>query len=142
MSRVFWMAVGAVGGVAAYRKGTRAVHRARELGPLGTAQVAAATTSKLAGRTAHGLGRLQDIKAQREGRLVLGSAETVAPVSHPTPVADAEEWAPVPSRRAPAAGAAPVAPTIAPPRAAPTGAPSATAPRPPAASRTTRTRRG
>jgi hypothetical protein len=65
MSRVFWVAVGAVGGIAAYRRGTRAAARARELGPLGTAQVAAQATSRLAGRTANGLGRLQDVKARR-----------------------------------------------------------------------------
>jgi hypothetical protein len=68
MSRVFWVAVGAVGGIVAYRKGTQAAARAKELGPLGTAQVAAQATSRLAGRTAHGLGRLNDIKARREGR--------------------------------------------------------------------------
>jgi hypothetical protein len=138
MSRVFWMAVGAVGGVAAYRRGTRAVHRARELGPLGTAQVAAATTSKLAGRTAAGLGRLQDVKAQREGRLVLGSAEEVlvAPPAPPPVPRDDDDWVPVPTRR-PASGASaapPVAPTIAPTRASAAGSAST--------ARTTRPRRG
>jgi hypothetical protein len=78
MSRVFWVAVGAVGGIVAYRKGTQAAARAKELGPLGTAQVAAQATSRLAGRTAHGLGRLNDIKARREGRLVIGSADELA----------------------------------------------------------------
>ena len=100
MSRVFWMVVGAAGGVVAYRKGTQAVHRARELGPLGTAQVAAHATSTLAGRTARGLGRLQDIKAQREGRLVIGSAEEVSVVRAPrADVAIDDEWIPVPERR-------------------------------------------
>ncbi|MCU0301968.1 MAG: hypothetical protein MUF35_10260 [Candidatus Nanopelagicales bacterium] len=141
MSRVFWMAVGAMGGVAAYRKGTRAVHRARELGPLGTAQVAAATTSRLAGRTAHGLGRLQDLRAQREGRLVIGSAEEVA-VADPAVVPPMDdEWVPVPGRRT-GVGAgtrATTVPTIAQPRPAPDGA----APRPEArTARTTRARRG
>lgn len=75
MGRVFWMAVGAVGGIVAYRKGTEAAARAKELGPLGSAQVAAQATSRLAGRTAHGLGRLNDLKSRREGRLVLGSVE-------------------------------------------------------------------
>jgi hypothetical protein len=77
MSRAFWMAVGAVGGIVAYRKGIEAAARARELGPLGTAQVAASATGRLATRTAHGLGRLNDLKARREGRLVIGSAEEV-----------------------------------------------------------------
>ena len=77
MSRVFWVAVGAVGGIVAYRRGTQAAARARELGPLGTAQVTAQAASRLAGRTAHGLGRLNDLKARREGRLVIGSADEV-----------------------------------------------------------------
>jgi hypothetical protein len=90
MSRTFWMVVGAVGGVAAYRKGTRAAARARELGPLGSAQVAAQTTSKLAGRTANGLGRLQDSRARRQGRLVTGTAQEVT--SAPLPA----DWVPAP----------------------------------------------
>ena len=85
------MAVGAVGGVVAYRKGTQAAARARELGPLGSAQVAAQTTSKLAGRTASGLGRLQDAKARREGRLLTGTAQEVS--AGPPP----EGWVPAPS---------------------------------------------
>ena len=85
MSRVFWMVVGAVGGIAAYRKGTEAVAHARELGPLGTAQAAAGATSRLAGGTARGLGRLQDIRDQRSGRLVIGSVES-APVPAPSAV--------------------------------------------------------
>lgn len=80
MSRMFWVVVGAAGGIVAYRRGTRAAERARELGPLGTAQVAAQATSRLAGRTAHGLGRLNDIKARREGKLVIGTAQEVTPI--------------------------------------------------------------
>ncbi|HEX6888086.1 MAG TPA: hypothetical protein VF143_08265 [Candidatus Nanopelagicales bacterium] len=119
MSRVFWMAVGAVGGVAAYRKGTRAVRQAKALGPLGSAQVAAAATSRVAARTANGLGRLADIKAQREGRLVIGTAQDVSALpqagsdtARVIPIDD--DWVPVPERRpgppprtAPAAAAAP-----------------------------------
>jgi hypothetical protein len=86
MSRTFWVAVGAVGGIAAYRRGERMARRARELGPLGTAQAVAASTSRAAGRTASGLGRLHEIKARREGRLVLGSAESLD--SSPVIVAD------------------------------------------------------
>ncbi len=77
MSRAFWVAVGAVGGIIAYRRGTQAADRARELGPVGTAQATAEATSRLAGRTAHGLGRLSDIRDRRAGRLVIGSAEVV-----------------------------------------------------------------
>jgi hypothetical protein len=102
MSRVFWVAVGAVGGIAAYRRGTRAAARARELGPLGTAQVAAQATSRLAGRTATGLGRLQDLKARREGRLVIGSAEDVTAVSRTTGVVP-DDWVPAPASRPEAA---------------------------------------
>jgi hypothetical protein len=100
MSRVFWMVVGAAGGVVAYRRGTQAVARARELGPLGTAAVAAQATSRLAGRTAHGLGRLQSIKDQRDGRLVIGSAEEITQ-ERAAPVGTHEDdgWIPVPDRR-------------------------------------------
>ena len=84
------MVVGAVGGVVAYRKGTQAAARAKELGPLGSAQVAAQTTSKLAGRTANGLGRLADAKARREGRLLTGTAQEVT--SGPLP----DDWVPAP----------------------------------------------
>ncbi|HSO03789.1 MAG TPA: hypothetical protein VLQ92_04855 [Candidatus Limnocylindrales bacterium] len=91
MSRTFWMVVGAVGGVVAYRKGTQAAVRAKELGPLGSAQVAAQATSKLAGRTAHGLGRLQDVKARREGRLLTGTAEEVPSALPPA------DWVPAPA---------------------------------------------
>ncbi len=85
------MVVGAVGGVVAYRKGTQAAVRAKELGPLGSAQVAAQTTSKLAGKTAHGLGRLADVKARREGRLLTGTAEEVTTALPPA------EWVPAPT---------------------------------------------
>lgn len=85
------MVVGAVGGVVAYRKGTQAAARAKELGPLGSAQVAAQTTSKLAGRTANGLGRLQEVKARREGRLLTGTAQEVT--SGPPP----EGWVAAPT---------------------------------------------
>ncbi len=87
------MVVGAVGGVAAYRKGTQAARRAKELGPLGSAQVAAQTTSKLAGRTANGLGRLQDARARRQGRLVTGTVQEVT--SAPLPA----DWVPAPAPR-------------------------------------------
>lgn len=135
MSRVFWMVVGAAGGVVAYRKGTQAVQRAKELGPLGTAQVAAATTSRLAGRTAQGLGRLNDLKAQREGRLVIGSAEEVAAIrTGPTAVVTDDEWVPVPGSR--------TAPTTAPTAAAPrSGAPTSTSGGTRPAARTSRVRR-
>jgi hypothetical protein len=85
------MVVGAVGGVVAYRKGTQAAHRAKELGPMGSAQVAAAATSRLAGRTANGLGRLQEIKARREGRLLTGQVQEVA--VEPPPAG----WVPAPA---------------------------------------------
>lgn len=84
------MVVGAVGGVVAYRKGTQAAVRAKELGPLGSAQVAAQTTSKLAGKTANGLGRLADVKARREGRLLTGTAEEVTTALPPA------DWVPAP----------------------------------------------
>jgi hypothetical protein len=85
------MVVGAVGGVVAYRKGTQAAHRAKELGPMGSAQVAAAATSRLAGRAANGLGRLQEIKARREGRLLTGQVQEAA--VEPPPAG----WVPAPA---------------------------------------------
>ena len=105
MSRTFWVVVGAVGGVTAYRKGTRVAARAKELGPMGSAQVAATATSKIAGRTAAGLGRLQDRKAHRDGRMVTGSIEAGgvdAGSVEPPPVG----WlrAPAPARPIPDAG--------------------------------------
>ena len=108
MSRAFWMVVGAVGGVAAYRKSVQAAARARELGALGTAQAAASATSRLAGRTAHGLGRLQDARARREGRLVVGSAVDVsdASASTATTVAVPAGWVPASGSPGPAARAA------------------------------------
>ncbi len=48
-SRVFWVAVGAVGGVYAYRKGQRLVADARERGLVGNVAAAAGTVSRLAG---------------------------------------------------------------------------------------------
>jgi hypothetical protein len=136
MSRVFWMVVGAAGGVVAYRKGTQAVQRAKELGPLGTAQVAAQTTSRLAGRTAQGLGRLNDLKAQREGRLVIGSAEEVSAIrTGPTSVVADDEWVPGTGGRP---GPTPVAPAAAVPRVSASTSSSGAA-RP--AARTSRARR-
>ncbi len=98
MSRTFWVMVGAVGGVIAYRRGTRAVARARELGPMGSAQVAAQATSRLAARTANGLGHLQEIQDRREGRLVTGSLQEVAAAPPPN------DWVAVPERGSPAGG--------------------------------------
>lgn len=104
MSRTFWVVVGAIGGIAAYRKGTQAVQHAKELGPLGTAQVAAQATSSLAGRTANGLGRLRELKARREGRLLIGSAQDVpAPAGAGTAApgsAVPEGWVPAPAASA------------------------------------------
>lgn len=104
MSRVFWVTVGAVGGVMAYRRGVAAMHTARERGALGTVQAAASTTSRVAGRTATGLGRLQDLRARRSGHLVIGSAEEVVelrdprlariPVPAGRLVIDDEDWVP------------------------------------------------
>lgn len=85
MSRTFWMAVGAAGGIVAYRKGAQVVSRARELGPVGSAQVAARAASELAGRTADGLGRVRDWQARRDGRLVIGSVDAPAAQVKPIP---------------------------------------------------------
>ena len=65
---------------------------------MGSAQVAAQATSRLAGRTAHGLGRLQDAKARRDGRLLTGTAQEVT--SAPLP----EDWVPAPVATSPTTG--------------------------------------
>jgi hypothetical protein len=109
MNRSFWMAVGAIGGIAAYRKSLQVAARAKELGPLGSAQAIAAGTSRAAGRTANGLGRLSDAKERRAGRLLTGSAtdRTGLPGSVPaTPSAIPDGWSAVPGNLSgvPAAG--------------------------------------
>lgn len=48
-SRLFWVAVGAVGGVYAYRRGQRAVVDARERGLVGNVAAVAGTVSRVAG---------------------------------------------------------------------------------------------
>lgn len=96
------MAVGAVGGVIAYRKSAQVATRARELGPLGSAQAVAAGTSRAAGRTANGLGRLVEARERRAGRLLSGSAtdRTELPAPRPGEGVPAE-WAVVPEDLAP-----------------------------------------
>jgi hypothetical protein len=87
MNRTFWMAVGAVGGITAYRKGVQVTNRARELGPLGSAQAIAAGTSRVANRTANGLGRLVEARERRAGRLISATAQEVSglPAAEPIP---------------------------------------------------------
>lgn len=110
MNRTFWVTLGAIGGIVAYRRGARAVHRAQELGPLGSAQVAAQATSTLADRAARGLGRLRQLQERRAGRLVIGTAQdatadaAVAPGSGGADAAPATStiprgWVPVPAAR-------------------------------------------
>jgi hypothetical protein len=48
MSRTFWVAVGAVGGIYAYRRGQRAVTDAKDRGFVGNVQVAADTVTSVA----------------------------------------------------------------------------------------------
>ncbi len=54
MSRVFWLGVGAVGGVVVYRRSQRALDRAKERGFIGNVQIAAEATSAVA----QGVGRV------------------------------------------------------------------------------------
>lgn len=54
MSRVFWLGVGAVGGVVAYRRGQRAIEGAKERGFVGNLSLAADVTSAVA----QGVGRV------------------------------------------------------------------------------------
>ena len=48
MSRTFWVAVGAVGGIYAYRRGQRAVAEARERGFVGNVAYASETVASVA----------------------------------------------------------------------------------------------
>jgi len=48
MSRTFWVAVGAVGGIYAYRRGQRAVTDAKERGFVGNVQAATDTVTSVA----------------------------------------------------------------------------------------------
>lgn len=95
MNRTFWMAVGAVGGIAAYRKSVKVATRAKELGPLGSAQAVAAGTSRAAGRTANGLGRLVEARERRAGRLLSATAEDRTQLPPAASVPDG--WRVVPS---------------------------------------------
>jgi hypothetical protein len=47
--RLFWVAVGAAGGIWAYRRGGEALDNARERGVVGNIAVATATVGKVAG---------------------------------------------------------------------------------------------
>ena len=60
MGRAVWMAVGAVSGIYAYRKGTRAIDGARERGFVGNVQIAANGVATVAGGTS----RLISLAAQ------------------------------------------------------------------------------
>ena len=51
MRRLFWTAVGAAGGIYAYRRGTRAVQQARARGLVGNLQTAAGTAAAVATQT-------------------------------------------------------------------------------------------
>lgn len=52
MSRTFWVAVGAIGGIYAYRRGQRAVDNAKERGLVGNVQYAAETAQSVSGGVA------------------------------------------------------------------------------------------
>lgn len=94
MTRTFWMAVGALGGIAAYRKSVKVANRARELGPLGSAQAIASGAGRAADRTANGLGRVIESRERRAGRLLSGTAtdRTGLPAGQGIPA----DWSPLP----------------------------------------------
>ncbi len=73
-SRLFWAALGAAAGVAAYRKGAQSLGQAKEVGALGTAQAIAVGTGKLANQTARGLSRLIQLTEERSGKLLHAQA--------------------------------------------------------------------
>ncbi|MFM9049639.1 MAG: hypothetical protein ACKOMX_06300, partial [Actinomycetota bacterium] len=49
MGRLVWVAIGAAGGVLAYRRGQRLVEQARERGVVGSVQAATGSAAGLAG---------------------------------------------------------------------------------------------
>lgn len=63
MSRTFWVAVGAVGGVYAYRRGQRAAAEARARGLVGNVQAAAGAAASIA----NGTSKLVALAGQNNG---------------------------------------------------------------------------
>ena len=59
MGRLLWVAVGAAGGVLAYRRGQHLVQEARERGLVGSVQAATGTAAGVAGQARSALGPLR-----------------------------------------------------------------------------------
>lgn len=74
MSRTFWVAVGAVGGIYAYRRGQRAVADARTRGFVGNVQVAAETAASVG----QGVGRLAALAGGQPAEPVVVDYRSVA----------------------------------------------------------------
>lgn len=89
VSRTFWVAVGAIGGIYAYRRGQRALDDARERGLVGNVQVAA----EAAASVAQGTSRL----------MALANGKSAAPivVDYPSAAAVSQRVQVTPVRRTP-----------------------------------------
>lgn len=92
-SRLFWAALGAAAGVAAYRKGSQSLGQAKDAGALGTAQALAVGTGKLANQAARGLGKLIQLTDERSGKLLHGQALETHGAVPPVPIPP--NWQPV-----------------------------------------------
>lgn len=69
MRRLFWVAVGAAGGIWAYQRGTAALENARERGVMGNVAVATATASKVATTATHVVALAADQGARLAARV-------------------------------------------------------------------------
>lgn len=88
MARLFWIGVGAVGGVYAYRKGEQAVDTVREQGVIGTAQiVAAAAVQSAAVLRAQPADAVAQPRGLRVGRFRITRADEPAPAPPLSPAA-------------------------------------------------------
>jgi hypothetical protein len=98
VARVFWIGVGAAAGVWAYKRGERAIERARERGMVGNIAAATTTATKVAATA----GRAVSIAAEQGARVATRLASPSDPGTSTT-------------QTTPAGTAAPARPAVTPP---------------------------
>lgn len=74
MSRMVWVAVGAVGGIYAYRRGQRALDEAKARGFVGNVQVAAGTAASVA----NGVSKVAALAAGQPAQPVVVEYQSIA----------------------------------------------------------------
>lgn len=88
MRRLFWVAVGAAGGIWAYRRGGEALENARERGVVGNITWATATAGRVAGTATKVMALAAEQGARTAGRLTERAPqapdETARPTAGPT----------------------------------------------------------